>query len=203
MNILKRAIVAALVLGVMAVATGDSASAKLCSTAGTGNACLSGHGRVFTGGWAERLTPNKKVTLKTGAFTTECNEAEAAGEYTNGETGAGKITSQTFGSCNCPLTATASAGSPWTTTATVTTAPNGKVEVEGVKYETTCLGIKCIYGSAKVGTEKGVEFIGGEKAETKENFELTKQTGSSAFCSTIGTFAGEWTIEQPTSSFLT
>ena len=92
----KLGVAAALSLAIFASVMGASASAKICSTQGTGAACKTGHGWTLVGPfWSERLTPGKKAILQTtaGSPLVSCEEGEAEGQYTNGETGEGTVTS--------------------------------------------------------------------------------------------------------------
>ena len=200
----KLGVAAALSLVILMSAMGASASAKLCSTEGTGAACKTGHGWTVVGPvWLERLTPKKSATLQAtnGTVLATCEEGEAEGEYTNGETGKGTVTKQVFSACSSELTATASTLKPWNTTAVALSAPNGYVEIAEVGYQVKFAGISCVYGGAIGST--GIQFVGGEKAETKVNFILPELAPQKILCPDTAVLIAEWTVEKPASSFLT
>jgi hypothetical protein len=120
------------VMAFMAVAASSaSASAKVCSTEGTGTACEAGHGKVYNGTIkATVLSPGAVLTATNSSgvsvATVTCTGSEAEGQVTNGATGTGNITKLTFTGCSSPscetvtASSSASAASPWPATATTT-----------------------------------------------------------------------------------
>jgi hypothetical protein len=198
------------VLALMAVvAASASANAKVCSTEGTGTACKAGHGKVYKGAVSSHLTAGKSAILESGFIKVTCTESSAGGEITNGETGTGKITSLTFGSCSsglgaCTAKTTASAGNPWPATVTTDTPgvenTNGLMDVSNVTGEFTCAGVTCKYisnsASATVdGSDTNPEI-------TASKVALTREEGSSGLCSATATWSGEYQITTPKTLFV-
>jgi hypothetical protein len=131
MKHVKRAAFAALAVVALAsiFATTASANAKICSTAGTGAACKSGHGNVYTGKVDGKLsglfnwTATNAAGEKRASLT--CAESTVEGEVTNGETGSGKITRLLLSQCSSATCSSPLSFSiallPWTFTAETTT----------------------------------------------------------------------------------
>lgn len=208
------AIAALTALAVMAVAAGSaSASAKVCSTSGGGNACESGHGKSYSGVIKAALTTgtNAKLTASNGGTVT-CTESASEGEVSNGETGTGKLTKLTFNSCTsttiCSGATTAetnaSTTSPWNATATTTTAgvsnTNGKMDILNTDVTATikCLGITtCIYKAENPTVDiTGSDVAGGARLNA-EAVPLTKTFGSEGTCGTSATWTATYSISSP------
>jgi hypothetical protein len=206
LKMLGVAAVAALAL--MAVIGSATASAKVCSTAGTGTACGASDGNEYTGAFSATAT---NATLTSGFVTVSCTDSVATGDITNSATGAGTITGLTFSGCThnlgsggCTASTTASTTAPWAATVTHTTGTNGTLAVKTVTGEFTCtiLGsaVKCIY---KAGEATAV-VTGAEPAVVKAtSVALEKEAGSNGLCSNEGTWSGTYTVTSPTSLFVT
>lgn len=193
-------------MALMAVIGAGTASAKVCSTSGKGASCGGSHGSVYTGNVVAKLTEGKTATLTSGFITVKCSSSEAAGEITNGETGTGNISKLAFSSCTsglgaCTASTTASSSNKWPATVAVTTAPNGKMTVTGVKGEFTCAGVTCIYAAESATAEVRGSDTAPEIVAT--SVPLTKQAGSNALCSSTATWSGEYLISTPSSIFIT
>jgi len=211
------AILAIAALAVMAAVTASaSASAKLCSTSGTGNACESGHGKVYTGKIVETLKANTQATLAaTGAGATsilKCSASTTEGEIKSGETGTGVITSQTFSTCTSEtvcsgattVATSASTGAPWNMTATTTTAgisnTNGRMDVTGtdITFTLACIGIPiCTYKATNPRFDvTGSDVINGA-ALTSESVVLTRTSGSESTCGTDANWSATYVATTP------
>jgi len=196
-------------LALMAFVGAGSASAKVCSTAGVGASCGAGHGNVYTGAVKASLTSGKTAQLVSGFITVNCSESSATGEITNGETGAGNISSLTFGGCTsglgaCTAKTSASSVNKWPVTVTGEGTTSGKMVVKNVTGEFTCAGVTCKYVAAEAGKAGEIVVAGGEPGEIKATkVVLTKEEGSSFLCSNTATWSGEYLISTPNSVFIT
>jgi hypothetical protein len=192
-------------LGILAVAAlgGSAASAKTCSTAGQFASCGAGHGNIYVGLVIKKLTPGKAWTLESGFVSVSCASSEITMKVTNGETAAQQIESFSLAECTSGLGAcTAKANSlPWSGTGAVSTAPNGVQKVKNPAFEFTCAGVTCKYGAAEI-TE---EAVGSDTVpETVySKVPVSKEAGSSAFCSSTGTWSATYKVTSPTSFFTT
>jgi ribosomal protein S27E len=206
-------LVAASLAAMMAIgAASASASAKVCSTSGTGAAC--GGSKAYTG---EFVATSSKVTLTTTSpdnWTTTCTESMLKG-ITNGEPGTGAITALSFGSCSsafCTLldgkiVATASVpAAGWAATATTggEAAPNGfmDVKINGAAHKITCFNkagtvvtSNCEYTAA----EPQLTIKGGTPAALiATNVPLTKSAGPEGTCGTGGDWSATYEVTKPT-----
>jgi hypothetical protein len=200
-------IAAVAALALMAVVGSATASAKICSSSGTGTSCGASDGNEFTGAFSATAT---NATLTSGFVTVSCTDSVASGNILNSSTGAGNITGLTFSGCSnnlgggCEASTTASSGAPWTAGVAHTTGTNGTLTVSNVQGEFTCTifggPVKCIYAA----TTAKAEVVGGTPATVKATkVALAKQAGSNALCSTEGTWSGTYTVTSPASLFIT
>lgn len=206
-------------MALTAFAASSASAAKVCSTSGTGAACGAGHGNVYSGAIVGKNVGNVvlKVTNSSGSVinTVTCTESEAAGEVTNGETGAGKLTKQTFGGCTsnvCGATTastTASTTNPWASSVRTeiegTENTNGIMTVEGVTGSFTCkffgIPVTCKYSTAKA--EVKVDGSDTEPKITASNVALTlEEGGNESVCGKAGDWTGNYNITTPTSLFI-
>lgn len=217
LKILAFAALAAMAL--MAVAASSASAAKVCSTAGTGAACGAGHGNVYTGPIVGKNVGNVilEVTNGSGSVinTVTCTESEAAGEVTNGETGAGKLTKQTFKSCTsnvCGTTTastTASTTNPWASAVRTeiegTENTNGIMTVEGVTGSFTCtfigIPVTCKYKAAKAEVKVDGSDTEPKITASKVALEL-EEGGNETVCGKKGDWTGTYKITTPSSLFI-
>jgi hypothetical protein len=202
MNLSKLAAVALACLAIGAIGA-SGASAKVCSTEGTGAACGTGHGNVYTG---PIDFSTSSVSLTSGFSTITCSESEGKGEITSGESGAGTITSLTFGGCKdnlgntCTATSSANKAAPWEFTTTLGANTNGLIHIKKSTTEWSCVVYVCKYTT---GEFTGL-VEGGETAMIAFNkVAETKETGSSSLCSATATISGSFKITTPDSLFIT
>jgi hypothetical protein len=183
----------------------SAASAKICSTAGTGVSCGTGHGNVYRGPISFALSEST-ATLTSGFTNITCSASEGQGEVTNGESGVGNLTSLTFSGCkdnmgnSCTETSSATNEAPWEFTTALNVNTNGVVRIKKSTTEWSCILYTCKYITGEY--EGLVE--GGETASIAFNKVIeTKETGSSAFCSSTATLSGSYKIKTPDSLFIT
>jgi len=200
---------AALAMALMAFAA-SSASAKVCATTGTGEACTTG--KVYSGAIEATLKTGTSATLTatnssgSSVSTVTCTSSTVKGTVT-GSTGAGKISSFTFATCSsaaCPngvtASTTASTTNEWPAQATATGSGNGTLAVEKVEGSFVCgtiLGnITCTYKTAKATTT----VTGGEPAHvTATSIPLERVSGAEATCGTKADWSGTYVVTNPAS----
>jgi hypothetical protein len=207
-------------LAIMAFVGATSASAKICSTSGTGASCEGAHGKEMTKGDVIEASVVGVARLTSGFINVTCGESKIVGEITeNGSTVKGDITSLTFGDCHsnvntstnsCTANTSASSTNKWAITATTSTAPNGNMAVNSTVTGTfTCnagiLGTPtCRYSASSVPAEKLI--ITGSDTEPiihAENVALNKEEVSSGSCSATSTWEATYKVTKPTSLFMT
>jgi hypothetical protein len=199
-------------LAVMAfVGVSSAAAAKVCSTTGTGAACAAGHGsELTTQALSAKQAATRGIKLTSGFITVEC-DSSITGESTH--TGAGVITSLTFSNCNSSLGACASAGAnaskavPYAVSTTATGGGNGEMTVTAnpITGEFVCAGVTCKYTTTKAGGGNGkLAVTGSDTAPTvvASSIGLTKEEGSSGFCSATATWEGTYNVTSPTSLWI-
>jgi hypothetical protein len=205
-QMLGLAAVAALALMAFAGATTAAASAKVCSTTGTGAACASGHGNEYTTQPLAASTGTSVATLTSGFARIECRSS-LSGEVSHG--GSGQITSLALFTVQCPstlgqCTLAKASGFPWNTTAVTGTAPNGTMQINSTfAIEWTCGGVNCQYTAVSAGTKGEVTVKGGEPAVIAVSKVPMSKSGGSAFCSSVQEWDGTYTVSTPASLFLT
>jgi hypothetical protein len=202
-------------MAVMAVgAASASASAKVCSTTSVGGvACKAGHGTVYKGKIVAKVNATGAVLTATNPdnTTVKCTESTAEGEITNGETGTGKITKLTFGTCSSSfcfgtMTATSPAGWPATATTTIpgTENTNGIMDVTingfAGKFSCTFPETVCEYSAAV----PQLHVTGSDNAPviTATNIKLTKIAGPEFTCGKEGDWSGTYNVSTPSSLFI-
>lgn len=208
-------LVALAALALTAVIGAGTASAKVCSTAGVGTSCGTGHGNEWTGEFHAVLTPNKPVILTSGFINVTCTSSTVNGKVTNSATGAGEITALTFGSCTDNISGNActpvvSEGTPWAGTVhSIAGTTNGRMTVTDARGSFTCSpfgsAVLCKYTAANAGGEGEITVTGSDTdPEVDANkVKLTKVAGSDPLCSSNATWSGEYTVTTPTSLFIT
>lgn len=205
-KMLGLAAVAALALMAFVGTSGAAASAKVCSTAGTGAACAAGHGNEYTTQNLAASTGAGVATLTSGFARVEC-PSTMTGTSTHG--GSGTITALNFAVASCTstlgsCTVAKATNLPWNSTAVKTTAPNGKLEVSStVGGEFTCGGVNCQYSAPNAGTKGEVVVTGGEPAKVTATKVPMSKIGGSFFCSATSEWDGVYTVTTPSSLFLT
>jgi hypothetical protein len=207
-KMLGLAAVAALALMAFVGTSGAAASAKVCSTTGTGAACAGSHGFEYTTQTLSASTGTAYATLTSGFARVECRST-MGGQVTHG--GSGTITSLTFGpkasECTSTLgecTLAKATGLPWSATAVTGTAPNGTMTVSStVGGEFTCGGINCQYSAPSAGTKGEITIKGGEPAVVTATKVPMSKIGGSPFCSATAEWDGVYTVSTPASLFLT
>jgi hypothetical protein len=201
-------------IAICATLGASAASAKVCSTSGTGENCGGTHGNIYTGKIVATLSTPSVEKLISGFIIVTCGEATLEGEITNGETGAGDITKLTEADCHsnlnttsgsCKASTTASSTNKWPASVVVTTAPNGTMTIENLTTTLECstppFGTStCHYSAAKA----SVGFNGGEPATVVANgVPLVREGTNSANCSATATWSGTYIVTTPTSIFIT
>jgi hypothetical protein len=207
---------AAVLASVIVALLASPAAAKVCSSAGSGEACAGTHGQTYTGALEASLKTSTSATFTftnsqggtVGTWT--CTSSTIKGSI-NGGTGAGNISSFTFSSCSsaaCPngVTMSTTAGSTnlWPTQATTGTPPGGTFSIEKIGIHTICgtiLGtVPCDFTTAKT----SMNLSGGAPAHvTATNWPLTKTAGNEATCGTKADFSGTYVFSSPTTLYLT
>ena len=196
-------LVTAAVVALLATAAVGSASAKVCSLSGTGEGCGAGHGQVFSGA----LEGTGNVTFSSGFITLTC--ASQFKGSVNGSTGVGSISSLTYANCTgagfekCITTSTASENTSWTTNVAVSSSPSGTMTVAPFGLWMTCTPngggaeMTCRYGSARVGGRGEIAIQGGSSPHlVATKVPLTKEPGSSGFCSSVATWSVNYLINR-------
>jgi hypothetical protein len=205
-------------MALMAV-TASSASAitKICSTAGSGTACTSGHGSVYKGKIAAKNVGNVILSVTNSSNsvinTVTSTSSEVEGEVTDGELGVGKITKMTFSGLSSSLcssvtaTTTASTANPWPSTVATdgaTETTNGIMTTEKVTGSFTCtfLGLPV---TCKYFTSKAVTTIDGNDTEPKvtaTGVGLEWEEGNQSVCGTHADWTGTYKVTTPSSLFI-
>jgi hypothetical protein len=211
MNLKIIGLAALAVTALMAFGAVSASAAKVCSTAGTGNACEVGHGKEYTGPISATttkatLTPTRSDGFPITSNIVTCNASSIGGEVTNASTGAGKITSLTLSGCSAPFCANipaSASGQPWavaTHTEGATQNTNGRMTVTDpiIKFACPALGpVICEYTAAS-GTMyvQGSDVAGGARL-IANNVVLTKTAGLESFCGVSVDFSATYTINTP------
>jgi hypothetical protein len=218
MKYLKIISIAALAaMALMAVAASSASAATICSTAGKGTACKSGHGNQYTGevhavnvgNVILKVTNSKKEVINTVTSTS----STVQGNITNSEEGIGNITSLTFAGLSSSLcssvtaTTSASTTNPWPSTVATdgaTENTNGIMSTSNVTGSFTCtfLGfpVTCKYKTAKA--ETTVDGSDTEPKVTATEVSLEKEEGGESVCGTSADWSGTYKITTPSSLFI-
>jgi hypothetical protein len=202
-------------LAVMAFVGVSSASAKVCSTAGLGASCGAGHGNELTTQGVTLLseghaTKAREVKLTSGFITVSCDshiEVTVTHEVID-------LTSLTFTNCTSSLgectsaSANATKAAPYAVTTAATGGGNGTMTVKAspITGQFTCAGITCKYTTPEAGGANGSLTVTGSDTAPKvvaAGISLTKEEGSSGFCSSTATWEGPYTMTSPTSGWIT
>jgi hypothetical protein len=204
------------VLALMGVATSSvSASAKVCSTSGTGAECGGAHGKVFSGAFASRNIGNLSLVFTNSSgetlHTVTCIGSEASGEIAIGSTGTGRITRLSVANCTSslcgPLLLTAASSStPWEFTMTTEAAvsnTNGTMDTN-VKWAFSCtvLGIPISCSYEAVNAPIKIAGSDSEPILTASNIGLQRVSGNEAWCGTKAHWNSTYKITTPTSLFV-
>jgi hypothetical protein len=222
LKVLGLTAVAAFALMALVGASSASASGKICSTAGTGEACGGSHGKLYTGQIHAVLgnttgTAEKHVVLTSGFIQVTCTESTLQGEVTAPGVGTGFITALTFGGCTassggaCTANSSASAANKWHFTAVKSGKGdgNGTLVVKTVTGTFTCTvfgsPVTCRYSSAEAGGKGEIDLFGSDTTPIAEatGVPLAKEEVSSGFCSATATWEGVYHVTTPTSLFVT
>lgn len=215
MDYRKTLLIAALAsLTILGVGSASASASKVCSQSGTGAACGSGHGNVYTGALKGALKAGTALKWTSAFITITCSGSTIGGSITNGETGTGNVTSVAFSSCldsfgtTCTASTTASTTNPWPVTTTTTKAPDGTAVVKGFTTSFTCpvfgSPVTCHYNSPEAGSAGELVLTGGETAQfDATNVPSVKETGSASLCSETATSSAEYTVTTPDSLYLT
>jgi hypothetical protein len=204
-------------MAVMAVGAASASAAKICSTAGTGATCGSGHGKVYTGTIVGKNVGNVvlEVTNKEANVINivTCTSSEAGGSITNGETGVGSINKMTFTGCSSNIcsevTATTNAAtSPWASevaTEAATENTNGTMTSKNVTGTFICkffgIPVTCKYSAATATTK-----IDGSDTEPKITANkvplTTEESSNESVCGVAAHWTGTYRITTPSSLFV-
>jgi hypothetical protein len=200
------AVVVALVVS-LGMLTASASAAKTCSTSGTGAACQSGHGKVYTGAVAASLTFGTNVVLS-GSVTVTCKKSSIGGTISSGEIGVGSITSWTFAECSagilgaCTMAVKASSTEPMPLSIETesTSSTDGATTLSAFKIEFTCVGTTCKYEKSRIFYE--IFLDGSDTTTAKLLFDSTLflGTGQPGLCGGIGsgaTLTGSYTVSTP------
>ncbi len=210
-KMLGLAAVAALALMAVVGVSSAAASAKVCSTTGTGAACAAGHGTEYTTQKFTGTTVETRTAVLLSGFNVVTCHSHIEGEITHG--GAGKITSLTFTNCindslfgaSCTASSNASPTNPWNGTAVAEGGGNGRLEISSeVTGQFTCVSTNCRYKAANAGTKGEIKVTGGETATvTATKVPLALEQPSSESCSATATWSGTYSVTTPDSLWLT
>lgn len=199
------------------LAASSASAAKICSTAGTGTACGTGHGAVYNGPLVGKNSGNVvfKWTNTKGEVTNTVTAtgSEIAGEVTSGETGVGKITKMVVSGvsstlCSSVTLATsASTANPWpfaVATELATENTNGIISWEGTTWTYSCtylgLPVTCKYRAAKL--EGKLDGSDTAPKLTISQATLEKEEGNETVCGAKEDFTATYNITTPTSLFI-
>jgi len=216
MKYLKIIGLAALAMALLAVVASSASAAKVCSTAGTGTACASGHGKVYTGNIVSKNAGNIVFTMfnseKEDINTVTCTISEAGGTITNGETGVGSITKLAFTGCSSNICSAVSAStnaatSPWefeVATDAATENTNGATTLHNVTRIFTCtflgLLVTCKYSAASVETR--VDGSDTEPKITGNAMSLATEEGNESVCGASSQWSDTYRFTTPASLFI-
>lgn len=193
------------------VFTSNAVAAKVCSTAGTGAACASGHGSELTTQAFTAHTVSSTLWIFTSGFITVDCESHESGEFTHA--GVAKVTfwsllcvNSSLGSCSSAST-NASAAAPYSVTTAATGSGNGAetITASPITMTFTCAGITCKYTTTEMGGGNGSIAVTGSDTAPNLTFSsigLTKEGGSSGFCSSTATVEGTSKFSSPTSLWI-
>jgi hypothetical protein len=188
--------------------TPGSAGARMCSSSGSGSACSGGFGNEYTGTMSGSLKFGSSSTITSGFLTVNCGTSSFFGSIVG--TANVQWTSVTMGNCTsglgaCTASTSATTGSWWSATVSVSTAPNGTLRVfteEWIEY--TCGGTKCIYGASSMGSSGEIVVQGGSPATiTATKVPLSKRIGSNFLCSNTATWSAGYSVSTPSSLYVT
>jgi hypothetical protein len=200
-------------VAMMAVVGASAASAKVCSTTGTGESSGAGHGNKIYNGTAIKATATN-ATLTSGFIRVTCGHSEVAGSITNNASPAtGSITSMTFSDCHsnlntttnsCSASTTASAANPWPASVATGSSTNGTMTVSNITGSFTCSvfgsSVTCRYTAASASTA----VTGGEPATvTASKVAMAREEVSSGSCSATAEWHGTYTVTSPATLFVT
>jgi hypothetical protein len=204
-------------MALMAAAASSASAATICSTAGAGTACKSGHGNQYTGtihavnvGFViltVRASDGSVINTVTATFSTVHMSFE------NSEEGTGRITGLTFTGLSSSLcssvtaSTTASTTNPWPSTVTTdgaTENTNGIMTTSNVTGSFTCtflgLPVTCKYKASKA--ETTIDGSDTEPKVTAKEVPLEKEEGNETVCGTKANWSGTYKIDTPTSLFI-
>jgi hypothetical protein len=200
-------------LALTAVIGAGTASAKICSTEGTGEACGGTHGKVYTG--EIHAVNETNAVLTSGFITVTCTTSTIQGTVT-GATTSGNITAVTFSGCSantggtCTAKTTASEANKYPAKAFHgAAAPNANMTVTNVTGEFTCTvfgsTVVCKYTATDAGGANEILIKGSDTAPTVEatSVKLTKDEGSSGLCSSTATWTAKYSVTTPKSLVVT
>jgi hypothetical protein len=212
------ALAALATLALAAFAASSASAATICSTAGTGTACKSGHGNQYSGSIVASNAGNvifsftnaEGKVINTVASTSSVIE----GKITNSEEGIGDITKLTFsgvssGTCSSvAFTTTASATNPWAISVSAdggTEDTNGILTIKGVSISFTCtfLGFPVTCKSSASTSEMTIDGSDTEPKITANNVLLAGEAGNNAsVCGTSVDWSATYKITTPSSLFV-
>jgi hypothetical protein len=204
-------------MALVAFAASSASAATICSTAGKGTACKSGHGNQYTGE-VHAVNIGNVVLLATNAEgkvinTVTSTSSTVQGTITNSEEGTGDITSLTFAGLSSSLcssvtaSTTASTTNPWPVTVATdgaTENTNGIMSTSNVTGSFTCtflgLPVTCKYKTAKA--ETTIDGSDTEPKVTATNVPLEWEEGNQSVCGVKADWSGTYKITTPSSLFI-
>lgn len=207
------------VLSTAAIATSSASAATICSTAGTGTACKSGHGNQYTGSILGSNEGNNIFSVKNEGGevinTLTATSSTIGGTITNSGEGTGDITKLTFSGVNSSIctdtpvvTTTASTTSPWPFTVSTdgaTENTNGIMTISNIGMQFTCTFLTmpstCKYTAATA----QLTIDGSDTAPrlTATNVVLTGAPNQPSFvCGSSLAWNGTYKVTTPSSLFV-
>jgi hypothetical protein len=196
-------------------ASSATASAKVCSTAGAGTACTSGHGNVYSGTVA--AVSSKVVFTGTSPDNATITCAESTLEMTlNGATGTGSTTRFTLNQCTVPVCALlggswgASVTTGWGVTATTEAAAentNGLLDLtmNGTVFSWSCTSSSGVLWTCQYkGSTPQLGLTGSDTAPqiVVNNVTLSKTIGPETPCGQSLDWSGTYVVKTPSSLFV-
>jgi hypothetical protein len=195
----------------------SASAATICSTAGKGIACKSGHGNQYTGSISATNVVNFVLTITNSeghvinVMTATSSTLE--GTITNSEEGTGEITKLTVTGLSSSLcssltaTTTASPTNPWPTTMATdgaTENTNGIMTISNLGLSFTCtflgLPVTCVYSASS-----GEATLDGSDTEPKitaSNVRLTYLSGNKSVCGEGVDWTSTHRLKTPSSVFV-
>jgi hypothetical protein len=196
----------AVALAIGAFGGAGAASARICSTSGSGVSCGGSYGKVYSGAFSATAL---KSEFTSTFDNVSCSESTMGGSVTNGELGSIQVTSLAFGKCvdsfgsSCTGSSPVSGGNPSSGSVSASTPPWGWTNLTlTIQFTCPVFGVNttCKYTTPGISMEVGgLEGI----ATFKVNSSMSKEEGSGGACSSAANWKSTYTIGSPSSFFVT